>query len=38
MDHFGIGAAMKDATGKEHYTCDFFLDPSEWEDRRAPTE
>lgn len=35
--HIDRCMTMKDATGKKHYTCDFFLDPSEWEDRRAPT-
>jgi len=25
---------MKDATRKNHFTCDFELDPEQWEDRR----
>lgn len=29
---------MRDATGKEHYTSDFELDPAEWEDRKNERE
>lgn len=27
---------MKDATGKRHYTSDFYTDPESWEDRAIP--
>lgn len=27
---------MRDATGKNHYVGDFYMDPDEWEERTAP--
>lgn len=34
--HIGRCFTMRDATGKNHYVSDLYLDPDEWEDRTAP--